>query len=158
MGRFPALEIVSTFGVGYDHIDVRWAAAHGVVVTNTPDVLTEEVADTALGLLINTVREFPRAAARAARLVTPSEFSRREALELLAPGEERVVAIPWAPSPGLRPPSETEIEDFCRRRALERGHDEVVGADVDVLLRVGAALLASLASERARECAAADEA
>jgi lactate dehydrogenase-like 2-hydroxyacid dehydrogenase len=61
MARFPKLQIVSSFGVGYDHIDVKWAAAHGVVVTNTPEVLTEEVADTALGLLLCTVREFPQA-------------------------------------------------------------------------------------------------
>src|SRR3954471_7970011 len=61
MGTLPRLEIVSTFGVGYDHIDVQWAAAHGVTVTNTPQVLTEEVADTALGLLLCVVREFPQA-------------------------------------------------------------------------------------------------
>jgi lactate dehydrogenase-like 2-hydroxyacid dehydrogenase len=61
MARFPSLEIVASFGVGYDHMDVKWAAAHGVVLTNTPDVLTEEVADTALGLLLCTVREFPQA-------------------------------------------------------------------------------------------------
>jgi lactate dehydrogenase-like 2-hydroxyacid dehydrogenase len=61
MARFPKLEIVSTFAVGYDHIDAKWAGEHGVVVTNTPDVLTEEVADTALGLLLCTVREFPQA-------------------------------------------------------------------------------------------------
>jgi lactate dehydrogenase-like 2-hydroxyacid dehydrogenase len=61
MARFPALEIVASFGVGYDHVDTAWAAAHGVTVTNTPDVLTEEVADTALGLLLCTVREFPQA-------------------------------------------------------------------------------------------------
>jgi lactate dehydrogenase-like 2-hydroxyacid dehydrogenase len=61
MARLPALEIVATFGVGYDHIDAAWAGAHGIVVTNTPDVLTEEVADTALGLLLCTVREFPQA-------------------------------------------------------------------------------------------------
>jgi lactate dehydrogenase-like 2-hydroxyacid dehydrogenase len=61
MSRFPRLEIVSSFGVGYDHIDIAWASAHGVTVTNTPDVLTEEVADTALGLLLCTVREFPQA-------------------------------------------------------------------------------------------------
>jgi lactate dehydrogenase-like 2-hydroxyacid dehydrogenase len=61
MARFPKLEIVSSFGVGYDHIDARWAGAHGITVTNTPDVLTEEVADTALGLLLCTVREFPQA-------------------------------------------------------------------------------------------------
>jgi lactate dehydrogenase-like 2-hydroxyacid dehydrogenase len=61
MARFPSLEIVSSFGVGYDHMDVKWAAAHNVVLTNTPDVLTEEVADTALGLLLCTVREFSQA-------------------------------------------------------------------------------------------------
>ncbi len=57
----PNLEIVANFGVGYDKIDVGACAEAGVVVTNTPDVLTEEVADTAIGLLINTVRELPRA-------------------------------------------------------------------------------------------------
>ena len=61
MARFANLEIVASFGVGYDHMDVKWAAAHNVVLTNTPDVLTEEVADTALGLLLCTVREFPQA-------------------------------------------------------------------------------------------------
>jgi lactate dehydrogenase-like 2-hydroxyacid dehydrogenase len=61
MAHFPQLEIVSSFGVGYDHVDVKWAAAHGVIVTNTPNVLTEEVADTALGLLLCTVREFCQA-------------------------------------------------------------------------------------------------
>lgn len=53
----PNLEIIASFGVGYDSVDARHAAARGVMVTNTPDVLTEEVADTTIGLLINTVRE-----------------------------------------------------------------------------------------------------
>ena len=61
MQRFPKLEIVSSFGVGYDHVDAKWAGARGILVTNTPDVLNEEVADTALGLLLCTVREFPQA-------------------------------------------------------------------------------------------------
>jgi lactate dehydrogenase-like 2-hydroxyacid dehydrogenase len=61
MARFPKLQIVSSFGVGYDHMDVKWAVEHGVILTNTPNVLTEEVADTALGLLLCTVREFPQA-------------------------------------------------------------------------------------------------
>lgn len=61
MERFPKLEIVASFGVGYDHMDSKWAAAHGVILTNTPGVLTEEVADTALGLLLCTVRELPQA-------------------------------------------------------------------------------------------------
>jgi len=59
--RLPALDIISSFGVGYDHIDARAAARRGIVVTNTPDVLTEEVADTTLGLLIATARELPQA-------------------------------------------------------------------------------------------------
>jgi lactate dehydrogenase-like 2-hydroxyacid dehydrogenase len=61
MQRFPRLAIVSSFGVGYDHVDAKWAGAHGIIVTNTPDVLNEEVADTALGLLLCTVRELPQA-------------------------------------------------------------------------------------------------
>jgi lactate dehydrogenase-like 2-hydroxyacid dehydrogenase len=61
MTKFPKLEIISSFGVGYDHVDAKWAGEHGIVVTNTPDVLNEEVADTALGLLLCTVRELPQA-------------------------------------------------------------------------------------------------
>jgi lactate dehydrogenase-like 2-hydroxyacid dehydrogenase len=57
MGRLPRLEIVANFGVGYDSVDAAWAGQNGVLVTNTPDVLTDEVADTALGLLLMTVRE-----------------------------------------------------------------------------------------------------
>ncbi|ABE61319.1 D-isomer specific 2-hydroxyacid dehydrogenase, NAD-binding protein [Nitrobacter hamburgensis X14] len=59
--RFPKLEIMSSFGVGYDHIDTDHAREHNIVVTNTPDVLTEEVADVAIGLLIATLREFVKA-------------------------------------------------------------------------------------------------
>lgn len=61
MARFPKLQIVSSFGVGYDHMDAKWAGANGVILTNTPNVLTEEVADTAIGLLLCTVRELPQA-------------------------------------------------------------------------------------------------
>lgn len=61
MRRFPKLEIVSSFGVGYDSIDAKWAGQHGIVVTNTPDVLNEEVADTAMGLILATVRQLPAA-------------------------------------------------------------------------------------------------
>ena len=55
--RLPRLEIIAGFGVGYDPVDAVHAAKRGIIVTNTPDVLTEEVADTALGLLLMTVRE-----------------------------------------------------------------------------------------------------
>jgi len=61
MARLPKLEIVANFGVGYDTVDAAAAARQGVIVTNTPDVLNEEVADLALGLLLATVREIPQA-------------------------------------------------------------------------------------------------
>jgi lactate dehydrogenase-like 2-hydroxyacid dehydrogenase len=61
MAMFPKLEIAASFGVGYDHVDAKYAGEHNIVVTNTPDVLTEEVADIAMGLLIATLREFIKA-------------------------------------------------------------------------------------------------
>lgn len=54
--RLPGLEIISVFGVGYDGVPVDWCRAHGVRVTNTPDVLTEDVADTAVALVLMTSR------------------------------------------------------------------------------------------------------
>ncbi len=61
LALFPKLEIIASFGVGYDHVDSTYAREHNIVVTNTPDVLTEEVADVAMGLLIATLREFVKA-------------------------------------------------------------------------------------------------
>lgn len=61
IARLPKLEIIANFGVGYDDVDVEAAARRGIVVTNTPDVLNEEVADTAIGLLICTVRQMLQA-------------------------------------------------------------------------------------------------
>lgn len=61
MSRLPKLEIVSSFGVGYDHVDAAEAARRGIIVTNTPDVLNDEVADLALGLLLATIRQIPQA-------------------------------------------------------------------------------------------------
>jgi lactate dehydrogenase-like 2-hydroxyacid dehydrogenase len=61
MGALPNLQIVANFGVGYDNVDAQAAARRGVVVTNTPGVLDDEVADTAIGLLLMTVRELPQA-------------------------------------------------------------------------------------------------
>lgn len=61
MARLPKLRIIGNFGVGYDSVDAAAAGRRGIVVTNTPDVLTEEVADTTLGLLLMTVRELSQA-------------------------------------------------------------------------------------------------
>ena len=61
MRRLPRLEIVASFGVGYEHIDAKWAGEHGVVVTHTPGVLDDEVADIAMALTIMAVRQLPQA-------------------------------------------------------------------------------------------------
>jgi lactate dehydrogenase-like 2-hydroxyacid dehydrogenase len=61
LARLPALEIVANFGVGYDSIDLAVARRRGIVVTNTPDVLDDEVADFTVGLLLATVRRLPLA-------------------------------------------------------------------------------------------------
>ncbi|USI74985.1 2-hydroxyacid dehydrogenase [Sphingomonas morindae] len=61
LDRFPALEIVASFGVGYERVDAAAAAARDVIVTNTPGVLDEEVADLTLGLLLATLRQIPQA-------------------------------------------------------------------------------------------------
>ncbi|CAN5484251.1 2-hydroxyacid dehydrogenase [soil metagenome] len=57
----PKLAAIVHFGVGYDTTDVDAAAARGIVVSNTPDVLTDCVADTAVGLMIDTLRQFSAA-------------------------------------------------------------------------------------------------
>ena len=60
IARLPNLKVISHFGVGYDTVDVEAARKRGITVTNTPDVLTEEVADLAMGLLYATVRRIPQ--------------------------------------------------------------------------------------------------
>ncbi|WP_432540814.1 2-hydroxyacid dehydrogenase [Kineococcus sp. SYSU DK002] len=61
MARLPALRAVLNFGVGYDTTDVAEANRRGVVVTNTPDVLTDCVADTAAALVLDVLRGFSAA-------------------------------------------------------------------------------------------------
>ena len=60
MDALPKLEIISNFGVGVDAINLDDARKRSIIVTNTPDVLNECVADTALALILNTVRKFPQ--------------------------------------------------------------------------------------------------
>ena len=61
MDALPKLEIVSNFGVGVDSIDLEAARKRKVIVTNTPDVLNDCVADTTLALTLNVMRRFPQA-------------------------------------------------------------------------------------------------
>jgi lactate dehydrogenase-like 2-hydroxyacid dehydrogenase len=58
--RLPKLKVIAHFGVGYETVDVAAAGKRGVRVTNTPDVLTEEVADLAIGLVLATLRRIPQ--------------------------------------------------------------------------------------------------
>lgn len=59
----PALRVVSTMSVGYDHVDVAACTARGVAVGNTPGVLTETTAELAIALLLATARRLPEALA-----------------------------------------------------------------------------------------------
>ncbi|MFI0445458.1 2-hydroxyacid dehydrogenase [Actinomadura sp. 6N118] len=61
MDRLPRLQVIVNFGVGYDTTDVTAAAERGIAVSNTPDVLTDCVADTAMGGLIDVMRRFSAA-------------------------------------------------------------------------------------------------
>ena len=60
MDALPKLEIISNFGVGVDAINLADARQRSIIVTNTPDVLNECVADTALALILNTLRKLPQ--------------------------------------------------------------------------------------------------
>ncbi|HEX7435412.1 MAG TPA: 2-hydroxyacid dehydrogenase [Caldimonas sp.] len=61
IAQLPVLEIISVFGVGYDGIDVAAARERGVQVTHTPNVLNDEVADLAIGLVLAVARRIPQA-------------------------------------------------------------------------------------------------
>jgi lactate dehydrogenase-like 2-hydroxyacid dehydrogenase len=61
MSALPSLGAVVNFGVGYDTTDVEEAGRRGIGVSNTPDVLTDCVADTAVGLMIDVLRRFSAA-------------------------------------------------------------------------------------------------
>jgi len=61
LGQLPNLEAIFSFGVGYDAIAVDVARDRGIVVTNTPQVLDDCVADTAMGLILDTLRRFTEA-------------------------------------------------------------------------------------------------
>lgn len=61
MAQLPNAKVVAVFGVGYDGVDVPAAIEHGIPVTHTPDVLTDDVADLAMGLVLSVGRAIPQA-------------------------------------------------------------------------------------------------
>jgi len=73
LDALPALEIISVFGVGYDGVPTAYCRQRGIKVTNTPDVLTDDVADVALGLILMTGRGF----VRLNRFVQAGEWEKR---------------------------------------------------------------------------------
>lgn len=60
MDKLPNLEIIASFGVGYDNIDTKAAKARDIRVTNTPDVLNDAVAELTIGLMISLARAIPQ--------------------------------------------------------------------------------------------------
>jgi len=75
LDALPSLEIISVFGVGYDGVPVDYCRKRDIKVTNTPDVLTDDVADVAVALILMTGRGF----VRANRFVHSGEWLRRGA-------------------------------------------------------------------------------
>ena len=61
MDKLPSLKIISNIAVGYDNIDITAATQRGIMVTNTPGVLTETTADLAFALLLGAARRIPEA-------------------------------------------------------------------------------------------------
>jgi lactate dehydrogenase-like 2-hydroxyacid dehydrogenase len=88
LDALPALEIISVFGVGYDGVPVDYCRRRGIKVTNTPDVLTDDVADVAVALILMTGRGF----VRANRFVHAGEWLKRGA-ELTTKLAGRTVGI-----------------------------------------------------------------
>lgn len=72
MTALPNLKVIGINGVGYDKIDLDLARSRGVRVANTPDVLTEDVADLAIGLTLSLLRRLPHAHAHVQESRWPS--------------------------------------------------------------------------------------
>lgn len=89
IGRFPRLELIANFGVGYDSIDIPAATARGVTVTNTPNVLDGEMGDFTLALLLATVRQIPQAE----RYLRAGHWSQHQDFPLSASLRERSIGI-----------------------------------------------------------------
>ncbi len=73
LDALPKLELISVFGVGYDGVPVDYCRQRGIKVTNTPDVLTDDVADVAVALIMMTGRGF----VRLNRFVQAGEWQKR---------------------------------------------------------------------------------
>ncbi len=89
IASLPRLEVIANFGVGYDSIDLAAARRRGIVVTNTPEVLEDEVADFTVGLLLATIRRLPQAD----RYVRAGRWPREGPFPLSATLRDRTVGM-----------------------------------------------------------------
>jgi lactate dehydrogenase-like 2-hydroxyacid dehydrogenase len=89
MRSLPALKAVMSFGVGYDSTDTGQAADRGIAVSNTPDVLNDCVADTAVALYLDTLRRF----SSADRFVRAGRWAAGESFPLATRATGRTVGI-----------------------------------------------------------------
>jgi D-3-phosphoglycerate dehydrogenase len=89
MSQLPKLRLVSCFGVGVDAIDLAYCRAHGIAVTNTPDVLTDDVADLAVALMLASLRQI----VAADRWVRDGSWVARGAMPLTTTVTRRRVGI-----------------------------------------------------------------
>jgi lactate dehydrogenase-like 2-hydroxyacid dehydrogenase len=89
MKALPKLKLVSCFGVGVDAIDLAHARANGIAVTNTPDVLTDDVADLAVALMLASLRQV----VAADRWVRDGAWVKRGAMPLTTAVAKRKVGI-----------------------------------------------------------------
>ncbi len=67
LAQFPNLRVISSYGIGYDHIDAAYAGDHGITVTHTPDAVTISTAEMAVALLLALIREIPAYHAQATK-------------------------------------------------------------------------------------------
>ncbi len=75
LSQFPRLRTISSYGIGYDHIDEAYARQHQIIVTHTPDAVTISTAEMAVALLLSLVREivaYHNQASRAGKVLTGS--------------------------------------------------------------------------------------
>ena len=89
MGQLPKLKIISGYGVGYDNIDVDEAVRRGIIVTHTPNVLNDEVANTAIMLWLAVSRQLVAADA----YVRAGRWAREGFFPLTRSVQDRVVGI-----------------------------------------------------------------
>lgn len=89
MDALPDLRAITNFGVGYDNVDVAEATRRGIVVSNTPDVLTDAVADLAVFLVVDVLRGITAAD----RFVRSGAWGRGEKMPLTRDVRGAVVGV-----------------------------------------------------------------